>query len=76
MSIAYRISHGMIVDVVTIKSNSSKKILLFADWLFTTTTFIQWDILWTMNMSLKGPNPMLTEGYFLKILSTEQILSA
>ena len=49
--IAHRISHGMNVVVVSIQSNSSKKILLFADWLFTTT-FVSWDILWAMVMGL------------------------
>ena len=48
MNIGNRISHGMNVFVVSIQSNGSKKILLFADWLFTTTTFVPWDILWTM----------------------------
>ena len=32
--------HGTNVVVVSIQSNSSFRILLFADWLFTTTTFI------------------------------------
>ena len=45
--IAHRISHKTNVVVVSIQSNSSKKILLFADWLFTTT-FILWDILWAL----------------------------
>ena len=51
MNIAHRISHGTNVVVVSILSNSSKKILLFADWLFTTTTFVPWDILWAMDMN-------------------------
>ena len=51
INIAHRISHGMNVVVVSIQSNSSKKILLFADWLFTTTTFVPWDILWAMFMN-------------------------
>ena len=48
--IVHRISHGTNVVVVSIQSNSSKKKLLFADWLFTTITFVPWDILWAMLM--------------------------
>ena len=40
-------SRGVNVIVVSIQSNGSKKMLRFADWLFTTT-FVPWDILWTM----------------------------
>ena len=48
MTIAHRISHGTNVVVVSIQSNSSKIFLLSVDWLFTTTTFVPWDILWAM----------------------------
>ena len=48
--IAHKISHGTNVVVVSIQSNGSKKILLFADWLLTTITFVPWDILWAMVM--------------------------
>ena len=48
MTIAHRKYHGTKIVIVSIQSNNSKKILLFADWLFTTTTFVPWDILWTM----------------------------
>ena len=48
IGIVHRISHGTNVVVVSIQSNGSEKFLLFADWLFTTTTFDPWDILWTM----------------------------
>ena len=44
----WQMEHGTNVVVVSIQSNSSKKFLLFADWLFTTTTFVPWDILWAM----------------------------
>ena len=50
--IVHRISHGTNVVVVSIQSNSRKKIVLFADWLFTTTTFVSWDILWTMLITI------------------------
>ena len=53
MSIVHRISHGANVVVVSIQSNGSKKNLLFADWLFTTTTFVPWDFLWAM-LIIKG----------------------
>ena len=36
--------HGTNVVVVSIQYESSKKILLFADWLFTTTTFVRCSI--------------------------------
>ena len=49
--IVHRISHETNVVVVSIQSNGSKKFLLFADWLFTTTTFVPWDILWAMVMT-------------------------
>ena len=29
---------------------TARKISLFTDWLFTTTTFVPWDILWAMVM--------------------------
>ena len=48
IAIVHRISHRTNVAIVSIQSNSSKFFLLFADWLFTTTTFIPWDILWAM----------------------------
>ena len=47
----WQIEHGTNVVVVSIQSNSSKKNLLFADWLFTTTTFVPWDILWAMDIT-------------------------
>ena len=50
MTIAHRISHRTNVVVVSIQSNDSRKIFLFADWLFTT--FIPWDILWTVIIRL------------------------
>ena len=48
VTIAHRISHGMNVVVVSIQLHNSKKILLYTDWLCTTTTFVPWDILWAM----------------------------
>ena len=51
MCIAHKISHGTNVVVVNIQSNSREKKFLFADWLFTTTTFVPWDILWAMLMA-------------------------
>ena len=41
----------MNVVVVSIQSNSSKRILLFADWFLPKTTFVLWDILWAMMMT-------------------------
>ena len=55
MIIAHKISHGMNVVVVSIQSNGSKIFLLFADWLFTTTTFDPWDILWAMLIDVATP---------------------
>ena len=52
ISIAHRISHVSNVVVVSIQSNSRKKILLFANWLFTSTSFVPRDILWAMNQTL------------------------
>ena len=43
--IAHRISHR--TNVVVVSANSNFFLLLF-DWMFTTTTFIPWDILWAM----------------------------
>ena len=60
ISIAHRISHGTNVVVVSIQSNSSDKILLLADGLFTTTTLVPWDFLWTVliNQRLRNlPKP-------------------
>ena len=53
IAIVHRISHGMYVVVVSIQSKSSKFFLLFADWLFTTTTFVPWDILWAMTIAIQ-----------------------
>ena len=50
MVIAHRISQGTNVVVVNNQSANSKKNLLLFDWMLTTTTFIPWDILWTMAM--------------------------
>ena len=64
MYIAHRISHGTNVVVVSLQSNSSEQILLFADWLLTTTTFVSWDILWAMNMyeaCLRTPGPRINQ---------------
>ena len=52
MSIAHRISHGTNVVVVNNQSANSKIFLLLLDWMRTTTTFVPWDILWTMLISL------------------------
>ena len=48
MYIAHRISHGTNVVVVDNQSANSKIFLLSFDWMLTTTTFVPWDILWTM----------------------------
>ena len=47
VTMAHRLSHGMNVAVVSIQSKA-RIFLLFADQLFTTTTLVQWDILWAM----------------------------
>ena len=70
VSIAHRISHGTNVVVVSIQSNSSEKILLFANWLFTKTTFVPWDILWAMLIWVKtrGVLPLcLSFGCFFEL---------
>ena len=36
------------------QQNGGKFVLLLCDWLFTTTTFIPWDYLWAMPMSVHG----------------------
>ena len=41
ISRGWQMEHGTNVVVVSIQSNSSYRILLFADWLFTTTTFVR-----------------------------------
>ena len=46
--IVHRVSYGTNVVVVNNQSENSKKFLLPFDWMFTTTTFVPWDILWTM----------------------------
>ena len=50
--IVHRISHGTNVVVVNNQSANSKIFLLPFDWMLTTTTFVPWDILWTMVISL------------------------
>ena len=50
ITIAHRISHVTNV-VVKNQSANSKIFLLPFDWMLTTTTFVPWDILWTMVMT-------------------------
>ena len=55
LTIAHKISHGTNVVVNNQSANSKKDLLLF-DWMLTMTTFVPWDILWTMLINLLVAN--------------------
>ena len=62
VSIAHRISHETNVVVVNNQSANNKFFLLLFDWMLTTTTFVTWDILWAMNITVSSTHIQISES--------------
>ena len=60
MSRELQMEHGTNVVVVSIQSNDNKKILLFADWLFTTT-FVRCSILQSLVIGQERKEPFTND---------------